>query len=389
MRRNPNTTVLTKSYIESKISQELIVSKYLNIPIEVVKHCIEYNSLIKSVFRDDDSDASMGIQYNNKGKLKVRDFGGYFFGDIYDVVGYVLSIIYNRKINVNIKTDFYFILKHIAYTFKNIIIENSEIDENHDNQLKFQIDKIKHKKPIIELVTRNWNNLDSKIWRKWGIDLNYLNTHFVYPIDQYYINRNINPEPKYYYSEKDPCYAYNLGINKKGIYNIKLYFPLRNKTIQSKFITNCNCLEGLPNLELDNYDYIIITKSTKDRLSIGCHIFNYSSLYGGLNIGIINLPHENYKLKQIEYDYLKMRLADNGIIISFMDNDRQGRFITKYLKDVYDIPFIFIPNGSCRSNNLGAKDFSELKEQYSDEVINEFIKEVINYLNYNYGSKIT
>ena len=114
MIRNVNTAKLTKTYIESKISQELIVSKYLDIPIEVVKECIDKNILITSVFRDTDDNGSMGIQYNVKGRLKVRDFGGFgFFGDVYDVVVYVLSLIYKRKIEPNNKQDFYFILKHL------------------------------------------------------------------------------------------------------------------------------------------------------------------------------------------------------------------------------------------------------------------------------------
>ena len=46
MKRNPYTTNLTKDYIESKVSQELIVSKYLDIPIEVVQDCIKNNHLI-------------------------------------------------------------------------------------------------------------------------------------------------------------------------------------------------------------------------------------------------------------------------------------------------------------------------------------------------------
>ena len=101
MIRNINTAKLTKTYIEGKISQELIVSKYLDIPIEIVRRCIDTNTLITSVFRDDDNNGSMGIQYNAKGRLKVRDFGGFgFFGDVYDVVGYVLSLICKRKIDI-------------------------------------------------------------------------------------------------------------------------------------------------------------------------------------------------------------------------------------------------------------------------------------------------
>ena len=54
LKRTPNTSKLTKTFIESKVSQELVVSKYLDIPLEVVKDCVEHNHLIESVFRDDD-----------------------------------------------------------------------------------------------------------------------------------------------------------------------------------------------------------------------------------------------------------------------------------------------------------------------------------------------
>ena len=202
--RNINTAKLTKTYIESKISQELIVSKYLNIPIEVVQDCINNNSLIASVFRDDDNNNSMGIQYNVKGRLKVRDFGGFgFFGDVYDVVGYVLSLIYKRKIEPNNKQDFYFILKHIATTFSSII-SGEETDENITNEIKDAIVASKKRRPIIEIVPRSWNKDDKDYWNKLGVSLGYLNTHFVIPVDQYYIDRGVNTEPKYYYKQNIP-----------------------------------------------------------------------------------------------------------------------------------------------------------------------------------------
>ena len=387
MKRNIFTTNLTKTFIESKVSQESIVSKYLDIPIEVVQDCIAHNHLINSVFRDDDYNKSMGIQYNAKGRLKVRDFGGYgFFEDVYGVVAYVLSLVYERKIETNNKQDFYFILKHIAYTFSDII-DGKEVDPNIQPLLAKAVAKGKTKKTIIDIAPRSWNKYDKDIWGRWGVDLNYLNTHFVIPVEQYYLNRTVDTEPKYYYKAKDPCYAYMLGRNKQGIYLIKLYFPLRDRTKERKFITNCNVLEGLPNLELDNYDYIIITKSSKDRLSLGNHLVNHA-FYGGagkaLTIGVVNLPSENYRLKANEYDWLKNRLADDGMIVSLLDFDRTGRDGADYLLSTYNIPYLFITRGEFGLENYGCKDFADLHDKYSNDEIDNFIKDTLRYVELRY-----
>lgn len=388
MFRNINNTNITKNYIESKISQELIISKYLDIPIDVVKDCIENNTLITSVFRDNDTNKSMGIQYNSKGRLKVRDFGGFgFFEDVYGVVAYVLSIALGRKIETNNKQDFYFVLKHIANTFSDII-SNKQIDENVTNLVKNAIKVSKQRKPIIEIVPRSWNKDDKEYWNNIGVSLSYLNTHFVIPVDQYYIDRTVNTNPKYYYKTKDPCYAYILGQNNKGIYLIKLYFPKRDRNKRElKFVTNCNVLEGLLNLELNNYDYILITKSSKDRLSIGNYLES-QPFYGGdsnkLNIGIINLPSENYNLKQNEYDWIKNKLKNNGIIFSLLDFDYTGRLGAKYLYETYNIPYLFITRGEFGLPNYKCKDFSDLHKEYTKNEIITFIKETIKYVEIRY-----
>lgn len=389
-KRTPNTSKLTKAFIESKISQEAIVSKYLNIPMEVVQDCINHGHLIKSVFRDDDYNKSMGIVYNRKGRLKVRDFGGFgFFDDVYGVVAYVLSNIYDRPISTDNKQDFYFVLKHIANTFSDNI-EGKIVDENIDKDIIKALSKGKSKKAIIEIAPRPWNQQDKAYWNSIGINLNFLNANFVIPVDQYYINRITNPDPKYYYKESDPCYAYMLGQNKQGIYLIKLYFPFRDRSKELKFITNCNVLEGLPNLERNDYDYIIITKSSKDRLSIGSHLSS-TFFYGGagdkLHIGVINLPSENYKLKTNEYEWLKNKLNENGIIVSLLDFDTTGRCGAKYLYETYNIPYIFITRGEFGLYNYGGKDFSDLHKCYSIKQLNQFINETITYAEIKFKSK--
>ena len=393
MKRSVATVHLTKDYIESKISQETIMSKYLDVPIEIIQDCVKNNTLITSVFRDNDTNGSMGFAINKAGRLKVRDFGGFgFFGDIYDVVAYVLSLAFDRKIEPNKKDDFYFILKHIAYTFSDII-DNKTVDENIDPAIQAALRKGKSKVQIIELVPRSWNQHDKDIWAKWNVNLNYLNTHFVIPVDQYYINRGVNSNPMYYYKAKDPCYAYMLGQNRMGIYLIKLYFPLRDRGTKKelKFVTNCQVLEGLPNLELDNYDYILITKSSKDRLSIGSHLISHT-LYGGsepkLKIGIVNLPSESYKLREKEYDYLANKLNENGLIISLLDFDAAGRHGAKYLKETYNIPYIFITRGEFGLYNYKAKDFADLHDVYTNDEINQFITETITYVKLTYQEGI-
>lgn len=383
MRRNPNTTKLTKDYIESKVSQVAIMSKYLDIPIDVINDCIERGHLIQSVFRDDDNNNSMGFAFNRKGRLKVRDFGGSgFFEDVYGTVAYVLSIMCERIIEPNNKQDFYFILKHIAYSFSDII-DNKEVDKTLDQAISDAIKKGKNRRTCIEVVTRSWNSYDKKYWNDLGVSLSYLNTNFVYPVEQYYINRTVNTDPKYYYSPKDPCYAYLIGNDRKGNTLIKLYFPRRDREKETRFVTNCNNIEGLLNLELNDYDYIVITKSSKDRLSIGNNLYANPSYGGGdtpLKIGVVNLPSENYNLRENEYQWLLNKLKPNGKIYSFLDFDRTGRRGARYMKEMYDIPYIFITRGEFGLPNYSCKDFADLHSIYSKNEINNFVKETISYV---------
>lgn len=388
MRRSVNNAVITKTSILEKISQQAIMAMYLDIDIETVDYCIETGRLINSPLRDD-RHPSFGFAFNNRGQLKCRDFAGYFWGDCWDVVAYVLSYGYNKQINVSNKQDFMFILKHVAYTFRHIYY-GKERDTRVDNVIHNAIHNIKNSKSIIEIVPREWSSFDIKYWSQFGISVKWLNTHFVYPVEQYYINRNSNPEPKYFYSsnKKDVCYGYLLGQDSRGIYSWKLYFPNRKKT-DIRFITNCNHLEGIYNLDKDktDYDYIIITKSTKDRLAIGEHLYEYPlrGIKYDISVGVINIPHETHKLTQEEYTFLNTKLKPNGKLITLFDNDRTGYMCSiEYNKTWNTIPI-------CIPRELNAKDFAELKSLYSPETINNYISQTLEYIKTNYedGTELT
>lgn len=379
MGRNINSSKLTKQLILSKVSQVTIFSTYLNLSDKIVQYCIDTGKLICSPIRDD-VHPTCGFRYDNKGKLKFRDFAGYFWGDCFDIVALIMGGIYNKQYDISNREDFVKVLRHITFTFKDIFY-GQEKDINLINEINTGIVAIKHKKPNIELVVRNWNEYDKEYWGKFGVPLQYLNINFIYPVEQYYINRKINPEPKYFYNANDPCYGYCLGQDRSGVYNIKLYFPNRNKTV-TRFITNCNHLEGIYNLDKTDYDIIVITKSTKDRVSLGAAILRINSLYGGVDkkVGVINIPHETYKLRQNEFDWLKGKLSDRGKIVSLMDNDSTGKHETIWLRNNYQITPLLIPVIYC------AKDFAELVSKHKfDEVVN-LIKQTINYIS-NYERK--
>lgn len=382
MRRTITNGNLTKEFILSKISQVSIFSAYIGVDAEIIKHCIDTGEFISSPFRVDEH-PSFGFRYDNRGKLKAKDFAGYFHGDCFDAAALVISEIIHKNVDISNKGWFIFILKHIAYTFRNIIYGKDK-DENIEGIIAKGVNAARNRKPIIEFVPRQWNNYDKNYWGKFHVPISYLNTNFVYPVDYFYINRKVNPEPKYYYENdrKDVCYAYMLGQDKRGIYNIKLYFPNR-KHGTIRFITNSNCLEGLLNLELNEYDSIIITKSTKDRISLRAYLdaIDLSISYGGTalrTIGLVNIPHESYKLKQNEYDWLRAK-CPNGLILSLMDNDNTGYREAIWLRNNYNIIPLCIPR------EYEVKDFAELRSKYSIETIKELINLSYNYIADNYA----
>ena len=370
------TNKLTKNYILSKIDQITIFSVYFNLPIETIQYCIDTGEFIVSPLRTD-LHPTCGFRYDNRGKLKFKDFAGYFWGDCFDAAAYILSNIDKYKgLDVNSKEGFITVLRHITFTFKDIFY-GTEKDPLISDNIREALTKIKKEKQIIELVIRKWNERDEEYWKQFNVDLQTLNINFIYPIEQFYINRKINPEPKYYYSEKDPCYGYILGRDRQGIYNIKLYFPNRNKST-TRFITNCNHLEGIYQLEKDDYDIIILTKSTKDRVSISSSLKMIHSLYRELNInkiGLINIPHETYKLRDNEFQWLRNKLSKKGIIVSLMDNDRTGKIEANYLRKEYNILPLIIPK------QYQAKDFSELIMKNNKEEIYQLIINTINQIN--------
>jgi len=104
MKLRPNLTV---NYIRDKFDQVSVFSKFLDISEDTIIECIKFGNTIYSPIRPIDNDPSVGFKFDNKGRLKMRDFNGSFWGDMFDVVSYLY------KLPVDNKSDFYTILKII------------------------------------------------------------------------------------------------------------------------------------------------------------------------------------------------------------------------------------------------------------------------------------
>jgi hypothetical protein len=99
---------LTRDYILSKISQEQIFEYYLGVQVD------GSGALMKTpaVIRPRDNNPTFNFKYSDNGKLRARDWAGYFWGDCFDIVAYVL------RLDAKDKKSFNVILDQIARDFR-------------------------------------------------------------------------------------------------------------------------------------------------------------------------------------------------------------------------------------------------------------------------------
>ena len=375
-----NNTI-NKAFILNNIAQIDIFARYFNIEVNVIQHCINTGTLIKSPIRVDKHN-SVGFKYNSKNMLKMRDFGGYFWGDCFDAVAYILSAKGNR-INVNKKDGFKLVLEHIAIEFG--IINGIKTDN-----LVVLVNNVQHGKHIITFEPRSWNSNDKRYWiyKYYHLfDTTFLSSKYVYPVERYWIDSYSQPEPKYYATTKDPCYAYYLGTDDNNISNIQLYFPKRDKKSHNpKFITNSNAFSGIIDIQ-EKYDFIILTKSYKDVLAL-VRIIEHLFFTGNKTVLVLGYPSENYIMNDQLFAWLlnKLYIQDVGRILNFTDFDFTGRKCAMAAYE-YGIPFTFLTNGMFGLVDQGAKDITDFIENFGISATITLIKEYINTKLHEYNEE--
>lgn len=336
-----------KQYILNRVSEITIFSYYLQIPASDINESIaKTNKKIKNVWRGE-KDPSIRFEYNSQSKLRMIDYGSKLWtGDCFHIAGVVL----NR--NSNNPIDFKYILNDII---QNLLNDNTNYIPIDKPIISIKENKIKK----IDILTQSFSKFDFNFFSQFHIRNNSIKNTFV--VQNYWID---NVQNIYEYSEKDPCYAYFIDkLNDQILW--KLYFPFRKKT---RFLTNNPIsIEGLQQLK-DN-DYLIITKSRKDKMLLD-QIFIDLNIS---NVDVVALHSESIYVPDNIIKYLKSKYKE---IFSIFDNDKAGIECTQNFASNYAIyPYLF---GGKSHENL-SKDVTDTAKDYGYKHILTIIR--TNYIN--------
>lgn len=338
---------LTKDYILRRITQEEIMSFYLQVPINL-------NELIvcPPVVRRD-KNPTFGFYYNNQGRLRGRDFGGAFWGDCFDAVALVIGT------NVRTKKGFNLILHTIAKDFRIHKYKDAKEVSNYNKITKNYFEKAKKKKKpktIFKIVPRNYNYHDEKYWSSFNVNYKLLQLGRVYFPQEIYISKdNLDFTKIYSYNPKDPAYAYFGGKDILRIDNWKIYYPLRRKG-EIRFHSNSSFLQGKHLITCGRFAGI--TKAYKDVLS-----------FRSFGIQTVAPSAESVLINYNDYFFIKRNF---NYLFSCMDYDDTGKRMAIMLKRKYNIiPIMF-------TNKYKVKDFAEYVNKYGVQRTHNLLKSVYN-----------
>ena len=315
---------LDKKYILSKITQEQIFEKYLGITVVL-------NTLMvtPSMIRTNDKDPTFSFKYSDNGKLRAREWAGYFWGDCFDLVGHVL------RLDATTKKGFSVILDTIARDFKlhkyqsgDIVFEGSTYDVR-------EAIRFKHKSKI-EYKIRAWNKQDADFWLAGNITKPLLELGRVFPCEFVWLDNRI----VYNYSPKDPAYAYHFTPDE-----VKIYYPKRTKY---RFLSNSSYIQGIDLFKCDRFG--IITKSYKDVLSLKS--FGIQAIAPSSETAVISKKDWNRVNYKCDFWF------------SLMDYDKTGIKMAWKLRKLYNVHPLFLANEKHPNLSKHYPKYSNVKDFY-------------------------
>lgn len=260
------------------IPETWIYEHFLNLSVKLTGQ----NITLSSVFTQEKT-PSFFIYFKNN-KYLFKDFSSGYGGDAIQLIMKLYSCTYLEALNLIYKT-----------------YSNSNINKTA-NQLNY---KIKSKFKINNYEIREYNINDKTFWTKYNIGKKLLTKHDVYPLSFF----ELNNEEKVLTYRAPLIYGY---FNNEGKL-LRIYVPSINKGVKSKFfIINPFEIQGYNQLDY-SCDYLIITSSMKDLLTIKS--FNIKNLTG---IAVLN---ETVKLNSGVMSSLFKKFKK---IFILLDNDKAG-----------------------------------------------------------------
>ncbi len=227
---------ISREYILSRVSEEEIFEMY-GIPV------VDYS--FNSPLRKDRHPTCRFYRRRRDNRLVLRDFGGHFWGDCFDLVQLVT------------KKNFFHALNDIAVRFK--LIEGTTNSLNLDRIPAAPVVVIKPVECEIRVKRMPWTDEHLNYWKQYGVSLKTLELYQVAPIEYAWLNG----EAIFWYGKrKEIAFCYYFGG-----YDYKLYFPTRQRG-EMRFIHNdANILQGYLQLPA-TAEAIVITKSLKDVMAL-------------------------------------------------------------------------------------------------------------------------
>lgn len=299
---------LTKTTILERITQEQIMERYLEVPVDT-------ETFYQNPLRPDRRPGCR-YYYNNQGKLYFHDWGK-FHWDCFAVVQYRYGL------------SFIEALKKISHDFS-----LRDIEATHFEKYQAPV-KVREE---VKVCVRNWEKVDLDFWKKGNIDVDTLKAYDIYPLKAFWINN------EYYKCWKnDPTYCYYFG---QGLY--KLYFPARK---EMRFWQNINqttddLTQGWNKLPT-NGDLLFITKSYKDVVSM--------STFGLVADAVLSETHLISSARMANY---KNRFKT---IYTLFDADQAGRRLAIKFLNVHGVPPLFFPKGWGKDFYDNVKIFGEIE----------------------------
>ena len=323
-----------------------LFANYLGIPKDIIIESIKYHKGIQSpIFRDiHPSAAFYQVHYGDFVKTKLKDFRGYFWGDIIDL------IIQDKKLDI--KKDFPKLLE---------IIVNLNAEKNDTNDINYINNEFKE----LLIYPRDWLPIDKFYWNKYDLSLDFLTSEYVYPVNKAFISSNNNFKSIYSFSYTDRCYAYYLYNNNGKLY-WQLYFPDRKKKSGKKrFYNNSSILMGIPTIsKADNF---ILAKANKDRLLIK----NWAKRF---NLSVTSLASASESTLPTNIEITNIRNLEFKRNFVLYDLDTVGIYNMKKIKEEFGFIPLILPRKYTRQHEI-LKDLSDLYEYYPNirnELINKF-----------------